>query len=641
MPDTLLKQPAARTPQPPAGFWASLFRSLLVYTIEIVIIVFSAGLSFLLRFDYSVPKAYLPVLLSAIGVWIPIKLIAFKALALDRRWARYVSLSDLVRLAVSNLAGSCVAGILLHFLHRGVPRSVYIIDLLVCVTCTAGTRIVVRVAGERIRPRSLPVQTKRTLIYGAGSAGAALLQDLERNAAAGYKVVGFIDDNPRKTGFVLHGVRVLGVGDALVPLARRHDVELVLIAIPSASGPDMKRILERCLEAGIPHKTVPGLAEIIEGGPLSRQIRDVAVEDLLGRVPVSLEHQRISARIRGRVVLITGAAGSIGSEICRQVARFQPSALVAFEVAESPLFHLQQEMRRTYPQVVFHAEIGSIQNPARLREVFARYDPSIVYHAAAYKHVPLMEAHLFEAIENNVFGTANLVEAAGAHGVREFVMISSDKAVRPANIMGVTKRTGELVVRSFQPEDSAYVSVRFGNVLGSNGSVVPIFKDQIARGGPVTVTHPEMRRFFMTIPEACQLVLQASTMGRGGEIFVLDMGEPVKIVDLARNLILLSGFRPDHDIRIEFSGQRPGEKLYEELNAEEEDLLPTTHHKIRVFGGASRPRTEMDGLLRRLRQCCLMRDAAGAMTLLREIVPDYTPPESAVESGHPESVTAG
>ena len=313
--------------------------------------------------------------------------------------------------------------------------------------------------------------------------------------------------------------------------SQKYAIELALIAIPSCSGEQMKQILERCAAAGIRSKTIPGLAELVQENGLARQIRDVAVEDLLGRTPVHLEQDRISAKLRGRVILVTGAAGSIGSEICRQIARFEPGAIVGFEIAESPLFHLQMELARDFPKVTFHAEIGSIQNPARLREVFERHQPSAVYHAAAYKHVPLMESHLFEAVENNVFGTLNVVEQARLHGVAEFVMISSDKAVRPANVMGATKRLAEILVRALRPGEGRYVSVRFGNVLGSNGSVVPIFKDQIARGGPVTITHPEMQRYFMTIPESCQLVLQASTMGQGGEIFVLDMGEPVKIVD--------------------------------------------------------------------------------------------------------------
>jgi FlaA1/EpsC-like NDP-sugar epimerase len=331
------------------------------------------------------------------------------------------------------------------------------------------------------------------------------------------------------------------------------------------------------------------------------------------------------------VALVTGAGGSIGSELCRQIARFRPAALVAFEVSETALFHLEYEMRQTFPGLVFHAEIGNIQNVQRLREVFAQHSPALVFHAAAYKHVPLMESHFFEAVENNVFGTFNLAAVAGQYGVEDFVMISSDKAVHPANIMGTTKRVAELLVRSFQNGGPRYVSVRFGNVLGSNGSVVPLFKKQIAAGGPVTVTHPDMRRYFMTIPEAAQLVLEACSIGHGGEIFVLDMGEPVKIVDLAEQLIRLSGLRPELDIRIEFTGMRPGEKLYEEVNMADEDMLPTYHEKIRIFSGSSLPWEELSLCLARLRSACERRDVRSLLSELICIVPDYTASEEVLQ----------
>ncbi len=598
-------------------------RQFAVFAIEIATVFSAATLAFLLRFDFSIPSGYVHALLVASLVWVAVKLTSFKLLGLDRRWARYISLSDLVRLSVSNLIGSVVAAAILVSIHSGVPRTVYAIDLLLCLIITAGLRVGVRLVAEASRSRTSTAKRKLTLIYGAGDAGATLLRDLRQNLAIGYDVCGFIDDDPRKAGIVLHGIKVLGPGTSLTEIAATTGAETLLIAIPSASGHQMKQILDFCTAAGLTYKTIPGLAELIAEDGLSRQIRDVAVEDLLGRLPVNLEQERISAQLTGRVILVTGAAGSIGSEICRQVARFRPAAIVGYDIAESPLFYLHSEIARSFPGVPFHPEIGSIQNPARLAEVFGVHQPSVVYHAAAYKHVPLMESHIVEAIENNVFGTLNVIEAARAHFVAEFVMISSDKAVRPANVMGATKRIAELLVRSLQPSEGRYVSVRFGNVLGSNGSVVPIFKDQIARGGPVTVTHPEMRRFFMTIPEACQLVLQASTMGRGGEIFVLDMGEPVKIVDLARNLILLSGLRPDIDIAIEFTGVRPGEKLYEELNGSEEGLLPTGHVKIRIFAGSSKPRVEMQQCLDRLRHSCHRRDAALSLALLREIVPDF------------------
>jgi FlaA1/EpsC-like NDP-sugar epimerase len=610
--------------QPRKSLLAST-RPLVVFSIEIATILSSAVLAFLLRFDFRIPALYFPPLILASLVWVPVKLTSFKLLGLDRRWARYISLSDLLRLTLSNLIGSCLALLILLLINSGVPRSVYAIDFLLCVMLTAGLRIGVRVVSEANRPRKAAPNRKRTIVYGAGNAGASLLRDLRQDPSLNYDVCGFVDDNPEKAGLVLQGVRVLGNGAELDAVARKCRAEFVLIAIPSVTGSQMKEILERCTAAEIPYKTIPGLAEIIDENALARQIRDVAVEDLLGRTPVNLEHDRISAKLRAQTILITGVAGSIGSEICRQVARFRPAAIIGYEIAESPLFHLGLEIARDFPGTVFHPEIGSIQNPSRLHEVFERHRPSVVYHAAAYKHVPLMESHIFEAVENNVFGTMNVVDAARACGVAEFVMISSDKAVRPASVMGATKRLAELLVRSFQPEGGAYVSVRFGNVLGSNGSVVPIFKEQIARGGPVTVTHPEMRRYFMTIPEACQLVLQASTMGKGSEIFVLNMGEPVKIADLARNLILLSGLRPEYDIRIVFTGPRPGEKLFEELNEEAEGLLPTHHEKIRVFAGEAMPWPEIERYLSRLRTSCRERDCEGVISAVRQVVPEYSP----------------
>src|SRR5579863_1091363 len=387
----------------------------------------------------------------------------------------------------------------------------------------------------------------------------------------------------------------------------------------------MTRILGLCQLTGVSYKTVPGLAEVIRGSGFAKQVREVAVEDLLGRCPMQLDEEEIAGKLKSKVILVTGAGGSIGSELCRQIARFHPDGIVGYEISENALFNLDLDMKANFPKVPFYPEIGSIQKPQRLAEVLDRYHPSILYHAAAYKHVPMMEEHIFEALENNVFGTYTTALAAAEHGLEDFVLISSDKAVRPTSIMGVTKRLAELTVNSLQNGGTRFMSVRFGNVLGSNGSVIPLFKKQIAAGGPVTITHPEMRRYFMTIPEASQLVLQASTMGRGGETFVLDMGEPVKIVDLARNLIMLSGLQPDRDIRIEFSGVRPGEKLYEEVSAIEEGTAPTPHAQIRVFTGRGVAGEIITGGLEDLRRAVEARDTASAVLCLKEMIPDYSP----------------
>jgi FlaA1/EpsC-like NDP-sugar epimerase len=486
---------------------------------------------------------------------------------------------------------------------------------------------VIRLAAAARRSRWTDGKGTRTLIYGAGSAGLQLLWEARQNRNLLCDVVGLVDDDPSKIGLILDGKKVLGTGNSLSSLARKHNVKRVLIAIPSASGPQMVRILKLAAGAGVEYKMVPSLGDLIRDQKLGGQIRKVAVEDLLGRQSVMLDQANITERLQGKVVMVTGAAGSIGSELCRQIARFQPRALIGFDQAETPLFQIDRELRMSFPPLIFHPEIGDITVAGHLRRVMERYHPSILYHAAAYKHVPLMEQHVFAAVENNVIGTWQTASAAIRHGVEDFVMISTDKAVRPTSVMGATKRIAELVIRSLQKEsDTRFVAVRFGNVLGSNGSVVPIFREQIAAGGPVTVTHPEMRRYFMTIPEAAQLVLQAFSFGHGGDIFLLDMGEPVKIVDLAINLILLSGLKPEKDIRIHFTGLRPGEKLFEELSLHNESLLPTPHTKIRRYASpSSLDSNQLGALMRKMKQVVEESDVPGLLRILDETIPDYTP----------------
>ncbi len=597
-----------------------------VWSVQLGILAVSGVLAFLLRFDFGLPAAHIRHLTCALSIWLVVKTLVFRVAGLDRGWWRYVSISDLLRIVAGNLVGSvlsCVAILLIA--PTGFPRSIYLLDLMICFLGTAGVRMIVRMSAETTSQGVRGALERNALIYGAGEAGITLLREIQRNPKLLYRVRGFLDDRPDKKGVHILGARVLGGGDQVQALVSKHNIEIILIAIPSATGTEMTRILELCHAAGADCKTIPGLGEVIEDGGLAGHIRSVAVEDLLGRKPVRLDENQIRGSLEGNVVMVTGAAGSIGSELCRQIARFHPAGIVGFESAESPLFEIDREMRHSFPAVPFHAEIGSIQHRTRLDEVLETYRPTVIYHAAAYKHVPLMEAHIFEAIENNVFGTYNVAMAAAEHGVDDFVMISSDKAVRPTNIMGSTKRIAELLLLTLQNGRTKYVAVRFGNVLGSNGSVIPIFKKQIAAGGPVTVTHPEMRRFFMTIPEACQLVLQAAVIGQGGQICVLDMGEPVKIVDLARNLILLSGLRPDEDIKIEFTGMRPGEKLYEELSTMLEDTVPTSHEKIRIFTGNGMPEGDMLTWLNCLRDICAERDMGRLVVTLKEIVLDYSP----------------
>lgn len=484
---------------------------------EAVMVAASGVGAFLLRFEFQIPRFYLAQLPLALALWIAVKLVVFHLYGLDRNAYRFFSAYDTLRLARANLMGSAVSAVLIYVIAGPrFPRSIPIIDLLLCSLITGGRFLVQRLRLQA-NTGSGGDPGREVLIYGAGQAGVNLLTELRANRKLGYTVRGFIDDDPALAGIHMQGLQVLGSGAALPAISARTGVKEVLIATPSANGEEMFRILQHCRDAKIRYRTVATLGEIIEGKAMAAQIRDVDVQDLLCRTPVRLDHRLIHEKIEGRVVMVTGAAGSIGSELCRQVARFRPAAIVGFEIAETPLFHLDREMHAEFPEVPFYAEIGSVQNPRRLASVLEAHRPAVIYHAAAYKHVPLMESSLLDAIENNVFGTYHVIRAAEHHDVEEFVLISSDKAVRPSSVMGATKRLCELLVLSLPSSGTRRVAVRFGNVLGSNGSVIPLFKQQIAAGGPVTVTHPDMRRYFMTIPEATQLVLQASSMGSGGK----------------------------------------------------------------------------------------------------------------------------
>jgi FlaA1/EpsC-like NDP-sugar epimerase len=601
-------------------------RRILVCAAQAIVFAFSGLLAFSLRFDFNSLSVCARYLLIAIPIWIIVKSVVFQTTNLNRQGMRYVSIDDVRRLLIANLLGSAIACLLIAGLGpSGFPRSIYLTDLILSFLGTAGLRVMVRMMTEAARGGSNGAPEKRTFIYGAGDAGVSLLKEIRGNPRLAYCVCGFIDDLQSKQDLSIGGIPVVGGGEEMCVLIRKLKIDIVLIAIPSATGAEMTRILSLCHSAGVECKTVPGLAEVIEGDSLAGQIRDVAVEDLLGRTQVRLEENQIRATIENKVVMVTGAAGSIGSELCRQIARYRPAGIVGFEIAESPLFEIDRELRESFPCVPFFAEIGSVQNRTRIDEVLRQYRPAAIYHAAAYKHVPLMEAHAFEAIENNVFGTLNVAESAKEFGVENFVLISSDKAVRPTNVMGATKRIAEMLLHALQNGGTQYIAVRFGNVLGSSGSVIPIFKRQIAARNPITVTHPEMRRFFMTIPEACQLVLQASAIGEGGQICLLDMGEPVKIVELARNLILLSGLKPDEEIKIEFSGVRPGEKLCEELSTLLEDTAPSCHEKIRIYVGNGVAEDDIRLWIESLREICESRDVGRLIVALKELMPDYSP----------------
>ena len=611
----------------------------LISVYKVIAIALALFLAFLVRFDFYLPErfwnTYPLLLLFALVVKFPI----FWQQGLSRGWWRYVSMADIILLARANLFASMGFILaLVFFLDRlaGVPRSVLVLDGVFCFALMTGTRFLTRAARENYLPdfRGRRSQDTNTLIIGAGSAGQMIAREVRQNQTLNKKIVGFIDDDPMKQRNRIVGYKVLGTQEQLLEVCRREKIEEIIVAIPSASGKEMRCIVERCEKLQISFKTLPGVSDLIDGRVSIQQVRDVALDDLLGRDPIRLELDRIRAFIEGKRVLVTGAAGSIGSEICRQLCRFNPARIILFDNSESPLFNIHRELGGSYPELRHTAIVGDIRDCARVDGVFDNCMPQVVFHAAAYKHVPLMEDNSAEAANNNVRGTRIVAEAADRFQVESFVMISTDKAVNPTNVMGASKRAAELVVQSLARQSrTRFVTVRFGNVLGSAGSVVPIFKEQIARGGPVTVTHPEVTRFFMTIPEATQLVLQAGSMGAGGEIFLLDMGEPVRIVTLAEELIQLSGFRPYEDIEIQFTGLRPGEKLYEELLIEGEGVQPTSHEKIMV---ARATVVDRERLLAQLEELYLLQraiDLPGVIAKLREIVPEFMPEKAGAERG--------
>jgi FlaA1/EpsC-like NDP-sugar epimerase len=545
-------------------------------------------LAFQLRFDPSIPVYYDRYLdAEIVGLLIAIKLSVFALFGFYNRWWRYVSTRDMWGAARGVTAASLVAFLVFAFFDvhvASVPRTVWVLDWLLCLAFVAASRMLARTIIERPQTSSLVARGKEVIVVGAGDAAQLMVKEMLRSPAIGYTPIGLVDDDPRKKNMRLHGIRVLGTSDELQRILHDRRPDELLIAIPSASGELRRRIVEVASDAGVPVKTLPGLHELIAGDEaLTRQIRPVQVEDLLGREPVETDVAAISSYLEGKTVLVTGAGGSIGSELCRQIARAEPARIVMVEQGESALFDIERELVDERDFVAGVPVLADVRNRRRLHDVFDRYRPDVVFHAAAYKHVPLMEANPLVSVANNVLGTRNVADAAIAHGVERFVLISTDKALNPYSVYGQTKTLCEWIVGSHGERDEVatkFVAVRFGNVLNSAGSVIPLFRRQIERGGPVTVTDPEMTRFFMTIPEAVALVVQAGAIGGRGRIYVLEMGEPIRILDLARNMIRLSGKEPEVDVAITFIGARPGEKTHEELFAAGERWEPTTHPSI-------------------------------------------------------------
>jgi len=608
-----------------------------VVLLNVALIVAAFVAAFALRFDLSLPLEFRPRIFSLLPALLVIKLTSFWLVGLFRGWWRYASMADLMQLIKGNLLASLFFTFYImlayHFDH--VPRSVIVADALLCFLFAGGIRFATRAFRENYFPMFVGTETtrRRVLIVGTGEAGRMIAREVRANARYKMLPVGFVDDDARKRNAILQGIAVLGTTADLPHLIRHYEVEEIIIAIPGATGKKIRAIVEQCHLAAVTFKILPDVEGLFNGRIALHQIREVDLNDLLGRDTISLDQAQIRNYLQGKRVLVTGAGGSIGSEICRQLARFKPDKLILFENAETPLFHIEQELARLVPDVHLVPVIGDVRNRSRVQGIFDTQMPQVVFHAAAYKHVPMMEANPAEAINNNVQGTRLVADAAETIGVETFVLISTDKAVRPTNVMGATKRVAELYVQSLAATSKTrFVTTRFGNVLGSNGSVVLTFQQQIKAGGPVTVTHPEVTRFFMTIPEAAQLVLQAGSMGRGGEIFLFDMGQPVTIVHLAQELIRLSGLRPHEDIEIVYTGLRPGEKLYEELLLADEDTLPTHHEKICVAAAAQRNVANMNQRLDLLVQAAKNLDKERMHRELQNLVQEYTPPAVAASA---------
>ena len=551
---------------------------------DILLLNLAIYLALIIRFEGEIPAQYINAFLNTNILLTIFNIIVFYLFGLYTSLWTYASIDELMQVfwaAAVGSVGSYPIGLLLHM---PLPRSVYIILFMLILLFVGGSRFSYRIL-RRAKRFIIPESDKvRVMVIGAGDAGSMVISEMQRHDGFSYLPVVVVDDDKRKHRAKIHGVPVKGDKSKIIELVEKYNVSEIIIAMPSATKQAKTAIIKICKQTKCKLKTLPGMYELINDKVSIRKIRDVSIEDILGREEVKLNNDEISSYINNDVILVTGGGGSIGSELCRQLARFQPKKLLILDIYENNAYDLQNELKYTYKdELDFEVIIASVRDKARLREVFDKYKPSVVFHAAAHKHVPLMETNPVEAIKNNVFGTLNVAQCADEFGVKRFVLISTDKAVNPTNVMGATKRFAEMIIQSLDKQSKTeFVAVRFGNVLGSNGSVIPLFKRQISQGGPVTVTHPEITRYFMTIPEAAQLVIQAGSIAKGGEIFVLDMGDCVKIDDLARDIIRLSGYIPDVDIKIEYTGLRPGEKLYEELLLAEEGIMATKHEYIFV-----------------------------------------------------------
>lgn len=596
-------------------------RSYLAYGHDLLVAAAAWTIAFLLRFNFNIPSDSVSVMWQSLPWVISLYAITFWNVGLYRGIWRFASIPDLRRILLAVGLATLGVSMVMVMLRFPVPRSVLVINPILLILMMGGSRFAYRAWKEHRLYSLTQFQGEPVLVLGAGETAITLLKSLSRSHD--WRIVGLLDDSPEMQGLYLYGVQVLGPIASLAKHAADMGISHAIVAMPSATHEARYRAVNIAKEAGLKVLTVPSFEDLMNGKVSVAKIRPVEVEDLLGREPVHLDDAGLHGLLEGKVVMVTGAGGSIGSELCRQIARYKPSLLVFFELNEYALYTLEQEFSAAFPATRTVCVVGDVKNQRRVTTALERYQPFVVFHAAAYKHVPLMENdNVSEALSNNVMGTYTMAQACKDHHVEKFILISTDKAVNPTNVMGASKRLAEMVCQGLQEaEGTRFVIVRFGNVLGSSGSVIPKFREQIAKGGPVTVTHPDVTRYFMSIPEAAQLVMQSSLMGAGGEIFVLDMGEPVKIVDLAQEMIRLSGL-PEGQVKIEFSGLRPGEKLYEELLADNEQTLPTPHAKLRIARAREVDRLWVGSLCKWL-DSALVQDEAVIKHDLKVWVEDY------------------
>lgn len=606
-----------------------LYKQILVVFNDAILLCASVFLSYSLRFGTLNPSDHIYQIMRFLPLILVVRLSSFAIMGLYRGMWRFVSIRDLISLVKAVTLSSLLSVSLLFLFFRleHYPRSIFIIDWFIVIVFIGGSRLAYRLYREgwfRFGRRS--GRERCVLIVGAGRAGELILRELLGNYLHLYKPIGFVDDDGAKLNMTIHGYKVLGTSEDLPVLVKKYTVEEVLLAIPSASVNAKRKIMLTCKRIDVTCKTFPAFGDLLTGTIKVSSLREFQIEDLLGRAPARLDTDAIKEYVRDKTILITGAGGSIGSELCRQIAQFSPSRMVLFERSEFNLYQIHMDLTGAFPGLDTQPVIGDVTNSARVRQTLEQFRPEVVFHAAAYKHVPLMEVNPDEALRNNAFGTWVMAGASQDLGVRKFVLVSTDKAVKPANIMGASKRISEMICQGFgQTGKTKFVTVRFGNVLNSVGSVIPLFRQQIINGGPVTVTHPDAYRYFMTIPEAAQLILQAGAMGQRGEIFILDMGEPIKIVDLARDMITLAGFEPDREVKIAFTGLRRGEKLSEELLDENEEVKSTLHEKINVISAEER---DWHSLLRKMETLLNTLQNGFSEEILsgiREIIPEFQP----------------